>query len=200
MHIQNNGEDKKGFCNNLLSNPHIGHRWIPRFFIHKHFWKVLSGKWLVKSPNQIIYLKQPYVKTAENISIIGSSNWNNLILQIKFKILTDTKKPPEGGVILYTLFKNIKNFYSFHICIFKQRIEFIKRYRGIWSVIAEQEFNVEIQKDYFMKVRRSSGIHELEINGTNQFTACDEDISNGCIGIGIKYCDVELNHVSVLIP
>ena len=50
-----------------------------------------------------------------------------------------------------------------------------------------------------MKVRTSSGTHKLEINGSNQFTARDEDISKGCVGIGIKYCDVEFNHVSVLI-
>ena len=133
---------------NLLSNFKGTQKWIPFSFRRENHWKILSGKWKIESPNRIIYLKQPNVKTSENISIIGSKNWADFNFKLRFKILTESIKPPEGGVILYYLFKNLYNFYSFHFCLSKQKIELIKRLRGTWSTIAEQTYDLETEKDY----------------------------------------------------
>lgn len=197
MHNHNNEKGEKSFGNNLLSNPNIAHKWIPRFLSSQNYWKVLSGKWQIESPNRIIYLKYPNVKTGENISIIGSKNWADFNFKVRFKILTQSIKPPEGGVILYYLFKNLYNFYSFHFCLSKQKIELIKRLRGTWSTIAEQTYDFETQKDYSVIINTILGMHQCKINGTNVIQKRDTDILKGCIGIGTKYCDIEFTHVSV---
>jgi len=183
--------------NNLLWNPTIEHKWIPQFLSSQYAWKILSGKWQIKFPSGIVYLKQPNVKTGENISIIGSRKWTDFNFQIRFKILTESAKPPEGGLILYFLFKTINSFYSFHFCLYKQKIELIKRLRGSWSTIAEQSYELETQKEYSVMINTISDTHQCIIDGANVIQKRDTDISEGCIGLGVKYCDVEFNHASI---
>ena len=137
------------------------------------------------------------MKNGENLSIIGSKNWANFNFRIRFKILTESIRPPEGGVILYFLFNSINNFFSFHFCIYKQKIELIKRFRGSWRTLAEQRHHLETQKDYSVMINTISNVHQCLINGTNVIQTRDTDISKGCIGIGVKYCDVEFNDASV---
>ncbi|MDY6853877.1 MAG: hypothetical protein SWO11_04080 [Thermodesulfobacteriota bacterium] len=197
MHNHSDGKDKKGFGINLLSNPQITYKWIPRTFRSQYSWQILSGKWRIESPNRIIYLKQPNMRTGENVSIIGSNNWADFNFQVKFKILTKSIKPPEGGVILYFLFKNIRNYYSFHFCLPKKKVELIKRLHGNWSIISEKRYNFETQKDYKVTINTISSIHQCQIEGIQLIKKFEKDISNGCIGIGVKYCDVEFSHVSI---
>lgn len=191
---------KKPFEINLLSNPKVTQKWIPQFFRGKNHWKIFSGRWELESPNRLIYLQDQQIKTGENISIIGSHNWNEFIFQVSFRLLTGTLKPPEGGIILYFLLRNIKNYYSFHFCLFKQKIELIKRFRGNWSIIAEHNYDLETQKDYWVRVSTKSGCHLCQIDGTDCISNHDMDISRGCVGIGVKYCDAEFNHISISIP
>jgi len=198
MQNHSNGKSKNS-GNNLFSNPSITHKWIPFFLSSQYSWKVLSGKWQIESPNRIVYLKQPNVKTGENLSIIGSKYWTDFNFKVSFQILTESIKPPEGGVILYFLFKSINNFYSFHFCLFKQKVELIKRLRGSWTTIAEESYDFETHKDYSVIINTNSDIHQCKINGTNVIQKRDADISKGCIGIGMKYCDVEFSHASVLL-
>lgn len=191
---------KKPLKIDLLSSPRQTQKWVPQFLRRQKYWKVLSGNWKFERCNRIIYLSQLNAKPAENLSIIGPSNWNRLSFQVRFKILCDSIKPPEGGVILYFLFKNIKNYYSFHFCLFKQKIELIKRFRGIWTIMAEQYYDFETQKDYWITISTNSGIHQCQIDGTNHIEITDKDTSKGCVGIGGKYCDIEFSCLSVLMP
>ena len=103
---------KNTFTIDLLSRPKVSQNWIPLLQRRQNCWKVLSGKWKSESSNKIIYLREPKVTTGENFAIIGSRKWNDFTLQVKYKILNDSIKPPEGGTIIYFLVKNKKNFYS----------------------------------------------------------------------------------------
>ena len=105
----------------LLSAPQKTQRYLPHFLRQQNCWKIFSGKWKFELPNRVTYFREPKVKTGENISIIGSPNWTDFILKVRFKILTDSIRPPEGGTILYFHFKNFKNYYSCHVCLFKKR-------------------------------------------------------------------------------
>ncbi len=184
---------------NLLSSPAVRHKWFSQFMRRKDRWEVFSGMWELKSSDKLIYLKEPKVETGENIAVIGSSEWSNLTLQVRFSMLTGSIKPPEGGVIIYVLFRNIRNYYSYHLCLFKKKVELIKRFRGTWSTVAEQDYDFEPGKDYQVNIDADSGIHRFQINGTNHMEIYDGDILNGVIGIGVKYCDAEFNEVSVSI-
>jgi len=172
----------------------------PEFFYDNHRWKVFSGKWEVQASGSIQYLTEPRVTTGENLAIAGSPSWDQYQLDIKCKILTGSLKPPEGGAILYYFFKNINNYYSFHICIYKRKLEIIKRVQGAWSTIAEYDYDFIANEDYPISINVNSGIHQFMIDGHKQLEIIDNDISRGCVGIGAKYCDVEFSHVSVSIP
>ena len=188
---------KKEFKSDLLSDPHIVHKWFPSFLRSRNSWQILSGSWQIKSSNRIVYLKEPKVKTGENFSVTGSKSWANFKFQIRFKILTKSIKPPEGGVILYFLFNSMKSFYSLHCCIYKQKIELIKRFRGIWSTLAGYNHCLEINKYYCVTINTNANVHQCIINGTKIIQTYDAGISSGCIGIGVKYCDVEFDHASI---
>ena len=188
-------KDKNPLKRNLLTAP-IKKRKRPKFLRSRNCWEVFSGKWM-QSSNKIVYLNEPKVKTGENLSIIGSSNWRNLIFEVRFKLLTNSIHPPEGGVIFYFLFQNIKNYYSFHFCLEKKKIECIKRIKGVWITIAEQDYNLETNKDYQISIDSNSGTHQCRVNKANPLIVHDMDVTKGCIGIGIKYCNAEFSHFSI---
>lgn len=187
---------KKALKLDLLSSSLIVPKWAPRFLYDHLHWKTLSGKWETDPSKQTMFLKNPKIKTGENISIIGSSHWKNIKLDVRFKILTNSKKPPEGGVILYYLFKNINNYYSLHFCIYKKKIELIKRHKGIWTTIRQQDFNLKINEAYSIKITANDGIHRCQIGGGGAIEVSDSDIFEGCVGIGAKYCGAEFSQVS----
>ena len=184
----------------LLSFPKGPRNWIPGFNRSHTAWRILSGKWERADQNNIIYRGQPSVKNPENISIIGDRSWKAFTLQVNFTILTNSIKPPEGGAIIYFLFKNTKNYYSLHFCLCKQRIEVIKRYKGIWTTLGQSDFHLRTQKDYFVSITTDSGIHQTKIDGANPITVTDLEIQKGCVGIGAKYCDLMLNEIVLNIP
>jgi hypothetical protein len=181
----------------LLSVGKARQRWIPQRLRRQDCWKVFSGKWMLELPDKIMYCKDSKVSIAENASVIGSHEWNGYSLKVSFRILSGSIKPPEGGVIIFFHFQDINNHYSFHFCLFKQKIELIKKHRGIWTTIAAQEYTLETGKDYLVSVTTGSGVHQCAINGINQIKEHDGDLSQGCIGLGAKYCDTEFNHVSI---
>ncbi|MFC1814555.1 hypothetical protein ACFL0M_01175 [Thermodesulfobacteriota bacterium] len=180
----------------LIYSPQIIPKWTPRFLYDHLHWKTLSGKWEIDPIKKTIFLKNPKIKNVENISIIGSPHWNNIRFNVRFEILTDSIKPPEGGVILYYLFKNIKNYYSFHFCIYKKRIELIKRYNGIWTTIGRQDFNLKINEEYSVRITANDCIHRCQIDGGDAIEVKDTDISEGCVAIGAKYCGAEFSNIS----
>lgn len=151
-------------------------------------------------PHRIIYYKDHRVSHTENASIIGSPEWTAYSLQVSFRIRSDSIRPPEGGVIVFFLFKNIRNHYAFHFCLAKQKIELLKRVRGTWTTIAERDYPLETQKEYRSQIRTGSGIHQCDVGGEMQIQASDTDIAEGCVGIGAKYCDVEFSHLTLSFP
>jgi hypothetical protein len=182
---------------NLLSNFKKKQKWIPFSFLQQNEWKVLSGKWKSESSDRVVCYRDSNVKMGENISIIGSRHWNNFILNVNFKILSNSIKPPQGGVILYFLFKNSKSYYSFHFCLCKNKIEFIKRIRGVWTTKAEHNFDLTIEKNYLVTISTFSDVHRCRVDGRDFIEISDDDISRGCIGIGTKYCEAVFSRVTI---
>lgn len=138
------------------------------------------------------------MNTAESIAIAGSLKWSGYSLRATFKILTDSQKPPEGGVIMYTHFKNFRNYYSFHFCHFKRKIELIKRFCGVWTTIAENSFVFQLGKDYEIEIGAGSDSHLCCIDGQKLIDVKDADISTGCVGIGTKYCSAEFRRIMLI--
>ena len=190
-------EEKRKYEVNLLNSCKIKPKWIPRFLSGQYSWKIFSGKWKLESPNKLKYFHNPGVRFGENISIAGSGEWNDFALQAKFKFLNESSRPPEGGAILYFLFRNIKNHYSLHFCLSKKRIEFVKRYKGNWSILESKSYDLETQREYFTTIITKSGFHYCQMDGGDLIICGDRDISKGCVGIGTKYCDTEFNSISI---
>jgi len=183
-----------------MTRPLTTQKGIPHLLRRQQYWKVFSGNWNMAPSDRIIFHKESPESGTENASVIGSSLWDEFTFKVKFKMVSDSIKSPEGGVIVFFLFKNIKNHYSFHFCLFKQKIELIKRLHGTWTTIAERDYNFVTGKEYVATVSTSSGLHQCHIDGVNQIEKFDGDISKGCVGIGAKYCDIEFSHISVMIP
>ena len=184
----------------LLSTCSGTHKWIPQFLRGKNSWKIFSGEWSLKTPNKMVCRNRPHVSTGENLAIIGSRRWRKFTLNIKFKILTKSIKPPQGGAIVYFLFANLRNFYSVHCCLCKNRIELIKRVKGNWLTLQSAVTNFETGSSYTITINTDQGNHSCHLNGLNVIMARDTDISKGCLGIGAKYCDVQFDQVSVTLP
>jgi hypothetical protein len=107
------GENRrKAYEIDLLSSHKITQKWLPQFLRRNNHWKAFSGKWEFDSTRQVIYLTDPKPKTGEDTLIVGSPSCHEFIFHVKFKILAESIKPPEGGTILYSLFKDIKNYYQ----------------------------------------------------------------------------------------
>ena len=181
----------------LLADSKIKPKWVPNCFSGKKWWRTYTGKWKLESHPKKLFINEAKLKAVENISVIGYSNWKDFSLKIRFKILTASMKPPEGGVIIYFLFRDRMNFYSIHFCEFKKKFEFIKRYKGNWSTLADQNSVFELQKDYWVTISTFAGRHTCIIDENDSFTIFDDDISSGCVGVGAKYCSTEFNHLSV---
>jgi hypothetical protein len=198
----NNDKDKNHlFELDLLSQPRLNKfKCLTRLLKRQHRWDVFSGIWHVESPGSLIYRIDPNVRTGENISVIGSPKWADFIFHVNFKILTKSIKPPEGGIILYFYFKNIRNYYSVHFCLFKQKIEFMKRLRGAWYTIAEESYELQTNKEYRVIINTVSNFYQFKIDGISLIRNRNTDISIGRVGIGVKYCDAEFTKLSVSIP
>lgn len=184
----------------LVPPSKILNKWVPEFLRPSHYWKLLSGNWKSNSQNHITFSCDPSYKTGENIAIAGNSSWNDYRLDLQFRFTTASSTPPEGGIIIYFYLRNLKNFYSFHYCLFKNQIEFIKRYRGIWSSGVKEEFFFKLNKDYKVRIISRYGFHRCQIDDTIIEVNNEMDISNGCIGVGVKYCNAIFQVISVSLP
>lgn len=192
-----NKKDKRPFSLDFLLDPEFTHKWVPQFLRRQDHWKVYSGRLEVQSAKTFKYLSDPSVKGGENVSIVGSKSWKDYIFRAKFTFLTHTLKPPEGGLILYFLFRNIRNYYSFHFALFKHKIEFIKRFKGMWTTMAKHDYRLETEKEYCIEISSRQGIHQCQVDGRSVITVHDTHISRGSVGIGVKYCDAEFTHLSI---
>lgn len=172
-------------------------RWFGRS--HGH-WKLFSGRCRLDSHSGMVYRSDPNVKSGENISIIGSVHWDEFIFDVQFRLLTDSSKPPEGGVILYYLFRNAKNYYSIHFCVDKNKIEGIKRVRGKWTTMFEYDCDITPNRDYSVQIRANRGKHKLFLNGEFLSSEKDLDVLKGCVGVGVKYCDAVFGYISISLP
>ena len=181
----------------LLSPPRRQSIWLPKSLCRKNAWRIVSGEWQILSPYGIIYINRPTEKNAENISVVGYHSWDAYTLQIVLKILTPSSKPPEGGAIVYFRFINARNYYSLHICLIKQKIELIKRFRGVWSTLAEQYCEIKTNTEHNLFISTHSSFHECKIDNQETLTCFDSDIQKGCVGIGVKYCDVNFRHMRI---
>ena len=199
--INRNSEERESIITlDLLSDHSKIRRYIPQFLRRENDWKVYSGKWIVESPDKITCRREPRVTTGENISITGSSRWSNIIFKATVRMLNESLKPPEGGTIIYFNFKNIRNFYSFHFCLYKQKVEFFKRCHSDWTLLAEQPYDLQSMECYSIRISTKFGHHQCSINGATVLSTHDSDISHGYVGIGAKYCDVEFSRLSVSVP
>lgn len=184
----------------LLSNTRLRKNWFARLTKNTHCWRAFSGRWETESNKTLVCHGEPEVITGENISVIGSRDWNRFTFQVTFNVLTPSTKPPEGGAILYFLFKNLNNYYSLHFCLIKLKIELIKRTKGIWNTLAEKDYEIQTGRDYSVTIDTASGKHQCRIDGRDIIVMQDTDILNGCVGIGAKYCNVEFSNVSIALP
>lgn len=189
--------DEKASSIDLLSDPNFSQTWIPQFIRNPHNWRVYSGRFETQTPNIFKYLSDPSVKDGENVTVIGSKRWKNYAFRAKFMFLTPTLRPPEGGVIFYFLFNSTRNYYSLHFALFKDKIEFIKRRKGVWTTIEEHYYSLRTEKEYFIEIRSRHGIHHCEVGGKTIMEAYDTNISTGSVGIGVKYCDAQFTHLSI---
>ena len=178
----------------------ILNKWVPEFLRPSYDWKLLSGNWKFNSQNHITFTCDPSYKTGENIAITGDASWNDYRMDLQFRFTTISSHPPEGGIIIYFFFRNLKNFYSFHFCQFKSQIEFIKRYRGFWYSGVKEKFNFILNRDYNVSIISRHGRHRCQIDDTILEVNNEMDISNGCIGVGVKYCNASFQVISVSLP
>lgn len=181
----------------LIASSKIAPSWIPRFLHGPNCWRVISGNWNADHSDGILCLKKPKIRPDENILVSGSEHWRDIRFTAGFKIMTPSIDPPQGGVILYFRLKDIKNYYSFHFCLSKQRVEFIKRINGEWITTAGHDFDLQLHQDYKVSIESHDNRHQCRINEKALMDIQDEDISRGCIGIGAKFCGVDFNRATV---
>jgi hypothetical protein len=179
----------------FLAEPRTKSKWMPHFWGDRYAWQVLSGEWRVSSPHAVVYRQNPAIRNGENISVVGSRHWGDFDLRLQLRFLTVSSRPPEGGAIVYFFIRNLRNYYSFHLCLDKQRVEFIKRRDGFWNEHGRREFHFAEEEDYSVEIASRGGVHECRINGTGVMAVKDRDFSRGRIGLGVKYCDLELSKV-----
>jgi hypothetical protein len=190
-------ESEKPIPIDLLSGPNARPRWMPLRGRDPYAWRILSGTWKFPSPHTVVYQHDADIKNGENISLVGLRHWHDFDLEIKFRFLTDSRRPPEGGAIVYLRFQNIRNYYSFHFCLPKQKIEFVKRHRGDWNIVAAQKYELAEKKVYSLEFTTRAAIHECRIDKVSILAVEDHDFSMGRVGIGVKYCDLEFRQVSI---
>ncbi|MFC2141390.1 hypothetical protein ACFLR7_00465 [Acidobacteriota bacterium] len=180
---------------NLLDSVNVQSKWVPFVFRKKNAWVIFSGEWKHESPGKIMFLCDPAVNFGENYASYCSRVYSDFTLNLRFRFLKESIRPPEGGVIIYFYFKNYKNFFSFHFCLPKQRIEFVKRLKGIWSICSGENCNFVLDQDYSVSVNSFAGTYNCQIDGLDIMTVRAEDVSNGYLGIGTKFCDVEFSQL-----
>jgi hypothetical protein len=181
----------------LLSKPETTCRWVPKVLLGRDRWKVFSGEWLRKSSDEIVYQQQTQVRSGENISVIGSNRWSDYRFEAIISFLDHSIKPPEGGAILYYHFTNMNNYYCLHLCLEKQSLEIIKRVKGIWSTVFKHGFDCGILKPYRITIDTRSGTDSFLVDGEALVKFNKQDLTHGCVGIGVKYCNVSFSRASV---
>jgi hypothetical protein len=173
-------------------------KWIPEFIRPPHYWKIRSGNWHLDSNRALILTHKPIKQTDENMALTGHSFWRDYQFDLRFKFITDSSKPPDGGVIIYYFLNDLKNFYSFHLCLVKKQIEFVKRHKGSWYSGINKPFIFALNKDYCVRIIARHGFHKCQINDTILLINNELEMSKGCIGIGVKYCDAIFYNPSLL--
>ncbi len=181
----------------LLSPLKQVNRWTPELFRQSEYWNLKSGRWELNEKGHLIFSCDRSCNVSENIAIVGSHSWKNYRIDIQFKFITASLRPPEGGMIVYYYLRNLNNFYSFHFCLYKKQVEFIKRYQGEWYSGPKKNIDFELNKAFKVSITSQDGRHRC--HGKDFVVDVDEKIKikNGRMGIGVKYCDVEFQSISV---
>jgi hypothetical protein len=110
---------------------------------------------------------------------------------VSFRFLSNTSKPPEGGAILFFRFRNPRNHCSFHFCLFKKKIQMIRRLRRSWRILEERDCDLDVGKQYSATIRSEAGVHTCQLDELSRLRVVDRAIPRGSVGIGGKYCDIE---------
>jgi hypothetical protein len=160
-------------------------------------WKIVSGSWTSAMQPQVRLNGEGTDGQIESMAVIGRRDWSNIELRVRFKFLSDTMRPPDGGAIVFFLARNRNNHMAFHFCMGKDSIQLFKKVHGIWAMVGETRFEFQLNRQYAAEIRSGSGIHRCLMEDGTCLQANDPDISRGCIGIGGKFCIVEFDWLSV---
>ena len=154
-------------------------------------WRVLSGAWEKAGESRVVHRGTERTRHGESIAVWGPSIWSEASLTVTFRFLSNTGKPPEGGAILFFAFKNPRNHCSFHFCLFKKKIQMIRRAGGSWTILDECSCDLEVGPEYSVAIHSKSGIHACHLEGLSSLQVVDRAVPRGAVGIGGKYCDIE---------
>jgi hypothetical protein len=199
----NSGNPAQGSANtgweqkNLLTTfpPQRGE--ILKLLRHAHNWKILSGCWTSESESRVQLNGNEATGYDESMAVIGRRDWSKIELRVRFRFLTNTIRPPDGGAILFFLANNTNNHLAFHYCIGKNSIQLFKKARGVWTILGEQRFEFQLNREYAAMVQTHFGVHECLMEDGTRLKVDDQEISRGCIGIGGKFCNVEFSWLSL---
>jgi hypothetical protein len=159
-------------------------------------WNVISGSWSRESLTGVRLNAARDAEHLESMAIFGPRDWKTIELRARFRFLTDTIRPPDGGAILFFLARNQNNHLAFHYCVGKNKVQLFKKAHGVWTLLSDRSFEFQLNREYVTEVRSHFGIHECVMDDGTRLRTCDLEIPCGCIGIGGKYCDVEFSWLS----
>ncbi len=154
-------------------------------------WRRISGAWQCEDSDSGMVLTEPMGRGDESAAIYEGIKTARCAVHVSLRLLTESCAPPQGGAIVYFLFKNPKNHYSFHFCLPKGRVEFVKRYKGSWSVGEGVEFPLRTHRQYEIDITSDAARHTCSVDGSPVLTVHDADIAMGSPGVGAKCCGAE---------
>lgn len=172
-----------------------------RFSFKRAKWRRLSGIWeLNDRPSEKVLTTHHGETTRENESALISRTVvrPGYDLSVSIRFLTPSRRPPEGGILIYLRFVNRADHYAAHFCLSKQRVELWRRNRDGWCQIGPG-FAFDFQVGPWYDVCLNDDGHKVIclVNGFPVLDDIDHWPSAGCFGLGAKYCDAAFGSVTV---
>jgi hypothetical protein len=183
--------------NLLLSFPRRTGR-IPRLWRSARAWDIVSGDWTRQPEGPVRLRGDRDPRPGESMALIGRQCGHELAIRVRFRFLSDTCKPPEGGAIVFFLVQNEENHLAFHYCLGKNQIQLYKRIHGVWTMLGAQSFQFELSREYEVGIQTGGGVHECRMRDVSILRVCDRELLLGSVGIGGKFCDIEFIQLQVL--
>ncbi len=187
-----NGDSEHG---NLLSTFPARRGGMPSCLRRADDWDVISGRWVRESDCSVVLNGNG--EEVESMAVTGSRKWSSIELRARFRFLSGTVRPPDGGAILFFLARNAANHLAFHYCVGKNRVQLFKKARGVWTMLGEQNFVFELNRDYLAEIRSRPGAHECLMEDGTHLRFDDHEVSRGRVGIGGKFCAVRFSFFQV---